>query len=1409
MARYGRAHVYAVLAGAEGLDRHARAGRPPGAQGLPAVEQFRAGVLEMTPERDDDAEISPLIGDPKRQATDSIRGYVYQIHQTVFYWLDLVQKPGSVIFVEAAEDFDVHSAECTSVNQVKDTKASGSITLANPLARAAIANFLTLADKNKQPFEYRYLTTSAIGREQVLEFPNGTPGIEYWKGVQKGDLLAKPLKDQLLRLDLPDNVKSWIEGTSDADFVALLVGRFHWCCEQPSLDAMIKIIEERLVIVGVKFGLLPRDSVKAYPWLLKHVAVTASTAPQGRLDLVTLVKLIQDAASIQVSASLVRQNATELTHDPPRLGASLTVVQPPGSLKGLLFREASVGSAVAAMRSSGVAVIVGPTGVGKSSAGYHSVEAICSTTNRSRFEFRHADLREAPPERISATVKAALAAAINSVEPLGFFFDDFNFESTGVDLFHLATLIEAVRMRGGFCMFTAYVAPSDSARAIMDVPEHSVIRPSSFDIEEVKQLALKHGLRNDDKLQAWGTAITLASSGGHPQFVHALVVSMARRHWPTSKLKSLFSDLNASEVSDAKKLARKKLIQTAPNSEVKALAYRLSVLIGDFSRSVALNVGAITPPIQNPGEALDILIGPWIEDKSSGRYAVSPLLSNAAADVNDEAGLHKLHHDIAESILKIKKIDAKDFQNAILHARIGKNTKAMLGAAMQLNYLLHQHPSYAPAFWMLPLLAEEEGKLYPPDETASCSLRTCQFLVAAVTEESGRAAVIGGKMMREITALQSEVRDPMFLTSSFYYLSKPKVPVEGSLSVDIIVEVRRIRSARSDLRDIFDRLEDPAKFSGPENFRLHHFLFASAIFKLSSVEEFLALLRRLDELPSHVRADVLYGLKMESTGGNLFVHRGWSSETKRKDPLDHQRCLEAYEEASTLFQKWNEPTLFKYATVCKSVLLDEYAGNVDEAIRVLSDVPDDMKQDVYLRHQEAKVLSRNKRHAEADAIWRKIHPDFDVLDPVDRAFACRHAAISASELENWDEAANYYAVAAKAAEEPSGPDTMRVGLLADKALAHFQNGDTAAALASLYEALKLLPDVPLTGDLRSHHVRATVAHAVAWVNTNILKSSDPRWAPSTKNELAFVPGMCSNQEPHADIVKQVLQPLSTTHLLLASSAAKVGLAPEIAEDYFAQNGQTAAPLVWLDYCHAIADRALLTLDANSLAAGIANFASAMLWYKSSEQTLAVAPIPLATGDAILHPGIEAALLDYSFAFLTLCVGRAQDVKEAARQLFDQFNEALPAVPLSLRAALDFDVETSRSRMEPLIYEWCRCLHQSADQLGSAEGVSYFLFRAVNYLTASSLRYAAGAEVARIAVARWTDILENQRYSLSSPNLHEPSIRDALASDETDPLRKVANIILVSAQAARLPLDGSAVDFLKSVRAGTLAKKSDS
>ena len=68
-----------------------------------------------------------LASDKRRQANDSIRGYVYQVYQSVLAWMCLGKD--EELFLEGAEDFDVHSGDGVTATQVKDTAGSGTLML--------------------------------------------------------------------------------------------------------------------------------------------------------------------------------------------------------------------------------------------------------------------------------------------------------------------------------------------------------------------------------------------------------------------------------------------------------------------------------------------------------------------------------------------------------------------------------------------------------------------------------------------------------------------------------------------------------------------------------------------------------------------------------------------------------------------------------------------------------------------------------------------------------------------------------------------------------------------------------------------------------------------------------------------------------------------------------------------------------------------------------------------------------------------------------------------------------------------------------------------------------------------------------------------------------------------------------
>jgi hypothetical protein len=118
-------------------------------------------------------------GDVERQAIHALRGYAYQLAVSALAWLDLDEK--SWLYLEVAEDYATVAGNALNAVQVKDTAASGSVTLNTGGVRDAIHAFVDLVARNPgRAVKLRYLTTSPIGTEQSrADRPAGEAGLTY------------------------------------------------------------------------------------------------------------------------------------------------------------------------------------------------------------------------------------------------------------------------------------------------------------------------------------------------------------------------------------------------------------------------------------------------------------------------------------------------------------------------------------------------------------------------------------------------------------------------------------------------------------------------------------------------------------------------------------------------------------------------------------------------------------------------------------------------------------------------------------------------------------------------------------------------------------------------------------------------------------------------------------------------------------------------------------------------------------------------------------------------------------------------------------------------------------------------------------------------------------------------------
>jgi hypothetical protein len=234
--------------------------------------------------------VDPLDFTPGRQAVDPIRGYEYQIWQSVYQWISL--KEDEALFLEAAEDFDVVGPARAQTNQVRRTRKP--VTLVSKEILVAIGHFWEHQRRNPGVrIRFRYLTTSERRREKGVKSRAflGQAGLDYWDRCKRPGTDLMPLKDFLSsRRELPDPLLQFIETADDATLREGLITRIDWETGQRSVDYIERAVTEKVIYHGDKNSLPPSESRKIVPHLFYQVLNTITRDPNRRLIQTNLVQ---------------------------------------------------------------------------------------------------------------------------------------------------------------------------------------------------------------------------------------------------------------------------------------------------------------------------------------------------------------------------------------------------------------------------------------------------------------------------------------------------------------------------------------------------------------------------------------------------------------------------------------------------------------------------------------------------------------------------------------------------------------------------------------------------------------------------------------------------------------------------------------------------------------------------------------------------------------------------------------------------------------------------------------------------------------------------------------------------------------------------------------------------------------
>jgi hypothetical protein len=188
-------------------------------------------------------------------------------------------------------------------------------------------------------------------------------------------------------------------------------------------------------------------------------------------------------------------------------------------------------------------------------------------------------------------------------------------------------------------------------------------RPS-FTSEDILLLLKQEAAPDDFQKEGVATWIA-ATTKGHPSLVAATLKWLEQSSWDYS-LTTIDGLLTGEPVKETLEFSRRNLIRQLNNSE-KELLYRFSIVGDSFTREQALEIAYISPKITNPGNVLDYLTGPWLDQFENQKFNVTPLLADSGKENLEFEVQQAVHRLLVKQITKHKVIEITKVHTLLIH----------------------------------------------------------------------------------------------------------------------------------------------------------------------------------------------------------------------------------------------------------------------------------------------------------------------------------------------------------------------------------------------------------------------------------------------------------------------------------------------------------------------------------------------------------------------------------------------------------------------------------------------------------------------------------------------------------------------------------------------------------------------
>ena len=1084
----------------------------------------------------------PIKVDSKRQATDSIEGYRYQILHSVNAWLELADN--DILYLEVAEDFDIESDGTFTATQVKHTQDN--ITLRSQQVIDGINNYWELRTNNSdRRVKFRLLTKSKIVEEQGNPLETDKPGLEVWSRCSGDETVIQKISD-FLQTDgkISEEVKDFLRQAEPQEIYEKLIKPITWKTNSKDSNFVEQSISEKLLLHGNKLGLLPFDASKVIDALLNEAFTVATDKENRELNKTRFFEIFEEQTTQRVSTQHLRHlqmqatQATSLdTANAAFIGGSSDVtIQPqspiqntiPPLYRDVFKRTELLTSIQTKLQSAGIVIIQGSVDTGKTTLAKLTADAIDGDWFWRNFTNKEAS-------QIVQELQQLSIAISNQSSQVNVVLDDLNLQPQQLRTYEevLGIVVYRIRERGAKLLITSQHKPPPNLIRILGVSPSVTINVPNFTEPEIRQFAEEMGCPAND-IDTWVTLIQ-AHTGGHPRLVHAWLAQLQEEGWTEQNI--LTSILHASEEVKEEREAARLLLTDLPKDRREFL-YRLSLMSIGFRKDYALNVAEIPEPIFHPGDVFSQLVGPWIDQVSETYYAVSPLLTNAAKEVWSENRIKDLHAYIANAILKTKNLTTTEAWAVLTHSMIGQNRGGFISVIHALMTAQEDDwENLCQEFsWLVSIKTDPHEELFPGDAFVNQMFRSLQYRIAVEVrpELVPKILEIWDKETKPYEPRQSYLLSRLMLATEILKYNQMTLPAKKL--VGYLKEIIDIKNMNKKVwKSYFNSMEELKEINIDES-NFFSFLFSFIYMRPEINAVFLnELIDTLDKLDPRIRTLLLVDFENDTIQSQLLNNGVWLTEEKLENP-NWPRCLEVFDKVTEKTIAWGYPYIAAASARIKAITHDEKLSDPDTAHKVLQDIISKLGPLPTIEEAQAVVYFNQKRYKDALNIYERILPKWNPpseqlnIGPLEEY---RRAAICAAYLDNWKKAACFFEEGANKTQKIENTERY-IGLYTDAGFAQFKAGNMLDSINLLNLALQKFETLPENNtDLSYFTLKKRIVHTIQWMTVHNRENY------SSKSEEPSV-GFCSNPETSEKVLDLPDSPIRDAWFYLAQIEYKFG-----------------------------------------------------------------------------------------------------------------------------------------------------------------------------------------------------------------------------------------------------------------------------